>query len=108
MTPLVLLAVARQLDPAIRTSIGIAGEVAGPGNEGLALVLAGGDRVCADGGDDGSVAQLRLGRDDGVGDEVVDALPSMLAFCFGDRQGPRLTECSSCLTSRTWPSLKVH
>jgi hypothetical protein len=106
MTPLILSAVAYQLGFVIHTGIGIAGEVASPGDEGLALVLAGGDGVCADGGDDGSVAQLRLGRDDGVGDEVVDALPSMLASCSGascsgDRQGLELTECSSCLTSRT-------
>ena len=82
MTPLTLSALACQLDLAIRTGIGIAGEVASPGDEGLALVLAGGDGVGADGGDDRGVAQLRLGRDDGVGDEVVDALPSMLAFWF--------------------------
>ena len=37
-------------------------------------MLAGGDGVCADGRDDRGVAQLRLSRNDGVGDEVVDAL----------------------------------
>ena len=37
-------------------------------------MLAGGDGVCADGRDDRGVAQLGLSRDDGVGDEVVDAL----------------------------------
>ena len=58
----------------VRTGIGIRREVASPGDEGLALVLAGGDGVGADGGDDGGVAQLGLSRDDGVGDVVVDAL----------------------------------
>lgn len=58
----------------IRTGIGIRREVASPGDEGLALVLAGGDGVGADGGDNGGVAQLGLSRDDGVGDVVVDAL----------------------------------
>jgi hypothetical protein len=37
-------------------------------------VLARGDGVCADGRDNGGVAQLGLSRDDGVGNVVVDAL----------------------------------
>ena len=37
-------------------------------------MLARGDRVCADGRDDGGVAQLGLSRDDRVGDVVVNAL----------------------------------
>jgi hypothetical protein len=45
----------------IHTSIGIAREVASPGDECLALVLARCDRVCANGGDDGRVGELRLG-----------------------------------------------
>lgn len=59
----------------VRTSVGIGREVASPSDEGLALVLARGDGICADGRDDGGVAQLGLSRDDGVGDVVVDALP---------------------------------
>ena len=39
-------------------------------------MLAGGDRVCADGRYNRGVAQLGLSRDDRVGDEVVDALLS--------------------------------
>jgi hypothetical protein len=37
-------------------------------------MLARGDGVCANGRDDGRVRKLRLGRDDAVCDEVVDAL----------------------------------
>jgi hypothetical protein len=66
----------------VRTGIGIRGEVASPGDEGLALVLAGGDGVGADGGDDGGVAQLGLSRDDRVGDVVVDALWKKSACIF--------------------------
>jgi hypothetical protein len=42
-------------------------------------VLARGDRVCANGGDDGRVGELRLRGDDAVCDEVVDALDMLLA-----------------------------
>jgi hypothetical protein len=38
------------------TSIGIAAEVAGPGDVRVALVLAGGDGIEANGGDNGCVA----------------------------------------------------
>jgi len=92
----------------VRTGIGIRREVASPGDEGLALVLAGGDGVGADGGDDGGVAQLGLSRDDGVGDVVVDALWKKSACIFARHRRKKRTECSSCLTSRVWPSLKVH
>ena len=57
-----------------RTRVSIAGEVAGPCDEGLALVLAGGDGESADGRHGGRVGQLGLRRDDAVCDEVVDAL----------------------------------
>jgi hypothetical protein len=40
----------------------------------VSLVLAGRDRVRADGAHDASVAQGGLARDDRVGDEMVDAL----------------------------------
>jgi hypothetical protein len=56
------------------TSIGIAREVAGPGDVSVALVLARGDGIDANRGDGGRVRELRLGRDDAVGDVVVDAL----------------------------------
>jgi len=56
------------------TCIGIAAEVAGPGDVRVALVLARGDGVQADGGDDGCVAQGGLGGDDAVGNVVVDGL----------------------------------
>ena len=58
----------------VRTSIGVGGEVASPSDEGLTLVLAGGNGVCADGRDNGGVAQLGLSRDNRVGNVVVDAL----------------------------------
>jgi hypothetical protein len=75
MTPAGVLVNDRSIESLVRlTSIGIAGEVASPGDEGLALVRTRGDGVCADGRDDGRVRQLRLGGDDAVGDEVVDAL----------------------------------
>lgn len=56
------------------TGIGVAGEVAGPLDEGAVLELARGDGEQADGADDGGVRQLGLGGDDGVGDVVVDGL----------------------------------
>jgi hypothetical protein len=57
-----------------RTSISIAGEIARPLNERLSRVVAGCDREEADGAHDAGVAELRLGRDDGVGYVVVDRL----------------------------------
>jgi len=54
-------------------SISIAGEVARPGDESLAFMLARRDGVCADSRDDGRVRQLWLRRDDAVCDEVIDA-----------------------------------
>ena len=74
MTPDFVSVYANMGNVVVRTGIGIRREVASPGDEGLALVLAGGDGVGADGGDDRGVAQLGLSRDDGVGDVVVDAL----------------------------------
>ncbi|KAI6758247.1 hypothetical protein HG530_010487 [Fusarium avenaceum] len=55
------------------TGVSIAGEVSAPGDIGVTLVLAGGDRVGADGADDGGVAQGGLRGDDAVGDVVIDA-----------------------------------
>jgi hypothetical protein len=57
-----------------RTSIGITGEIARPLNECLSLVVAGRDREESNGAHDAGVAELRLGRDDGVGYVVVDRL----------------------------------
>jgi hypothetical protein len=56
------------------TRISIAGEVASPCNECMALVLSRGDRVGTDCADNGGVAQRGGGRDNRVGDEVIDAL----------------------------------
>lgn len=38
-------------------------------------MLSRGDRIETDGADHAGVGELRLGRDDTVGDEVVDGLP---------------------------------
>jgi hypothetical protein len=65
----------------LRTSIGIAGKVAGPGDECVALVLAGGDGVCANGRDSRRVGELGLGRDNAVCDEVVDGLYLSSVLC---------------------------
>jgi hypothetical protein len=64
---------ALELGVSNNASVGVAGEVSAPGDKGVALVLAGGDGVGADGADDGGVAQGGLRRDDAVGDVVVDA-----------------------------------
>lgn len=56
------------------TSVCIAGEVASPLHKRAALGLARRDRVEADSADDAGVAELRLGRDDRVGDVVVNRL----------------------------------
>jgi len=72
----------------ILTSIGIAREVASPLNVGATLSLAGGHGIEADGGEDGRVAQLRLGGDDAVGDVMVDGLIVVLVespHCVKDR-----------------------
>jgi hypothetical protein len=90
------------------TSIGIAAEVARPCDEGLVLVCAGCDGVYADGGHDGRVGELGLGGDDGVCDEVVDRLHLSVSMWHNDGMAASLTECSSCLTSSSVPSLKVH
>lgn len=55
-------------------SVGIAREVASPLDESATLSLARGDWVQTNGADNAGVAELRLGRDDGVGDVVVDRL----------------------------------
>jgi hypothetical protein len=60
------------------TSIGVAGEVASPFDEGAVLKLARGDGVAADGADDAGVRELRLGSDDAVGDVVVDGAVLLL------------------------------
>ena len=57
-----------------RTGISVAGEVAGPSDESVALVLARRDGIGADGADDAGVAEGGLRGDDRVGDVVVDAL----------------------------------
>jgi hypothetical protein len=50
-------------------------------------VLARGDRICANGRDDGRVGELRLSGDDAVCDEVVDALKNMSAQLQLPRHG---------------------
>lgn len=90
------------------TSIGIARELAAPLHKRVALVLARRDGEEAHGAQDRRVRQLGRGRYDRVGDVVVDGL-----FLVSPSVSPRLweacpTECSSCLTSRTVPSLNVH
>ena len=64
----------RRENSGIRTSIGIAGKVSGPGDVGVALVRSRGDGVDSQGADNRGVAQGGLGRDDAVGDVVVDGL----------------------------------
>jgi hypothetical protein len=85
-------------------------------------MLARSDGKAADGGDDRSVAQSRLRRDDAVGNVMVNGLlgayrlafphslnSKMTPFCAPESwRRDELTECSSCLTSNTVPSLKVH
>lgn len=56
------------------TSVGIAGEVASPLDEGAALVLARGDSKAADSAEHTGVGELRLRSDDAVGNVVVDGL----------------------------------
>ena len=47
----------------------------------MALVLAGGNRNAADSTDDRGVGELRAGRDDGVGDIMIDGLvPSVSQY----------------------------
>lgn len=109
------------------TGVGVAGEVAGPLNEGAVLVLARGDSVAANGADDAGVRELGLGRDDAVRDVVVEGLytgqvgerrvscqPGERERAKTGKDGGRwagrqaLTLCSSCFTSSSVPSLKVH
>lgn len=71
-------------------------------------MLATGDWIAANGADHTAVAQCRIGSDHRIGDVVVDRLLlSVPALVYSIAAG-RLTECSSCLTSSTCPSLKVH
>jgi hypothetical protein len=70
----------------MRTCSRVAGEIACPNDIGVTFVLARRDGIAADGGDDGRVAQRRLGADDRVRDVVVDVLQlpaTMLAGCVG-------------------------
>lgn len=60
------------------TSISIAGEVTGPGDEGVSLMLTGGNRVDSDGAHNGCVAKFRLGRDDTIGDVVINGLSKVI------------------------------
>jgi hypothetical protein len=58
-----------------------------------------------------AIAQLRLGRDDGVRDIMIDCLliPSHQLFCSTLRQAHwGRTEYASNLTSNSVPSLNVH
>ena len=58
------------------TSVGIAGEISSPLDEGATLEIARCDGVQADGREDGRVAELGLGSNNAVGDVVVDSLSS--------------------------------
>lgn len=58
----------------IHTCIRIAGEVAGPFDEGASLELSRSDCIAANGGENGRIAELRLGSDDAVRDVVIDGL----------------------------------
>ena len=91
------------------TRVGVAREVAGPFDESASLVVSGGHRVAADGAEHAGVREFRLGRDDTVRDEMVDRLLPLESFkCSQSFDCIALTLCSSCLTSSTWPSLKLH
>lgn len=67
--------------PAVLNDISacVRGEVAGPCDVGVAGVLARCYWVAANGRDDGGVREGRLGRDDAVGDVVVDGLRDMVS-----------------------------
>jgi hypothetical protein len=56
------------------TRVGIAREVATPGDKGVACVVARCDGVGSDGAHDRRVAKSGLGRDDAVGNVVVNGL----------------------------------
>lgn len=58
----------------VLTRISITREVARPSHKRVTLMLTRRDRVKTDSADDGRVAEGGLGRDDGIGDVVVDAL----------------------------------
>jgi hypothetical protein len=86
----------------------------------MSLVLARSNGEEADSANNRGVTELRVSRDDGVGDVVVDALSQyqqtniflilclqFIRFILGGRKVGR-TEYSSCFTSKTVPSLKVH
>ena len=103
------------------TGIGIAAEMSRPLHERGSLLSSAGDGITADGADHRAVSEGGRRCNYAVGNEVVDAL-------FGQRQSHsrasrRLkvrgrresglerrgrTECSSCFTSSTVPSLKLH
>lgn len=90
------------------TSIGVAGEVRAPLDVGAVGMGASSDGVAADGAQDTGVGKLRGRGNDAVGDHVVDGLcrGQHLFNLFANREVRTL--CSSCLTSYTVPSLKVH
>ena len=71
-----------------RTRVCVAGEVARPLNKRMSLVLARCDREAADGAYDRGVTELRLGRDNRIGDIVVNRLRAIrmeLATMFPSR-----------------------
>lgn len=57
-----------------RTSISVTREIPRPLHKRAALVVAAGDGVALHRAEDAAVSELRLGRDDAVGDVVVDSL----------------------------------
>lgn len=98
--------------PCVRghTSISIIGEVAAPFNVGASLQVAGSDGVASDRTDNSGIRQLGLSRYDAVGNVVVDGLRVRMKLAIAREPFPvhLLTLCSSCLTSKTVPSLKVQ
>ena len=102
----------RYAGPCVRghTSISIIGEVAAPFNVGASLQVAGSDGVASDRTDNSGIRQLGLSRYDAVGNVVVDGLRDRMKLAIARELFPvhLLTLCSSCLTSKTVPSLKVQ
>ena len=83
------------------TGISIAGEVSSPSDESVALVLARSNRVRADGAHNAGVAKGRLGRDNRVGDEVVDALYVYIALAHACMiSNPACKQCKKCKKKR--------
>ena len=89
------------------TGIGITGEVTRPLNECVSGVCSRCDWEKTNGADDGRVGKLRLSSNDRVGDEVINRLQHCQLTSIPMKL-VKLTECSSCFTSKTVPSLNVH